>query len=55
MIQILEEDEPLLLSEYELTKIDEELEIEETDTAYCVAILWKYLKRKKHQKLNEKS
>jgi len=46
MIQILEEDEPLLLSEYELTKIDEELEIEETDTAYCVAILWKYLKEK---------
>lgn len=43
MIQILEEDEPLLTPEYELAVKDEKLEIEETDTSYCAAIVWKYL------------
>lgn len=43
MIEILEEDEPLLTTEYESAVKDEKLEVEETDTSYCAAIVWKYL------------
>ena len=43
MIEILEEDEPLLTSEYESAVKDDKLEIGEADTSYCAAIVWKYL------------
>lgn len=41
-IQIAEEDEPLLMQEYESVMEDDSLEVEELDTSYCACMIWKY-------------